>query len=220
MNLRAITKKRNEIAYRVIENAFHNSKISHNYLISSSTIVNTDYFMYFISQVILCTEAFACGECNNCIRVGKNTYGDLHILDGSINSIKKENILKINNLLNQTSLEKKGIKVLLIKNIENTSIQGVNSLLKIIEEPPENTYIFISTNKINTILPTIKSRAQLIRLSNISRDILIYELMEKEIPEDDSYILSIVLSSTLKSVDFFKKNYNDYKKIVVHFFET
>ncbi len=220
MTLKEIAKNRNEVAYQIIKNSFFNKKISHNYLISASQIVNIDYFLYFLGQVIYCDNEFACGECNSCIRVAKNQYSDIHILDGTTTSIKKEAILNVQKTLFQTALENKKTKLLMIKNIENTSVEGTNALLKIIEEPPQNTFIIISTNKISKVLPTIKSRSQIINLLNTPRDILIVELMDQEVPEDDAYILSIAFSSVTKSFAFFKKDYLEYKKIIITFFET
>ena len=58
--------------------------------------------------------------------------------------------------LNKSSLNSKP-RIILIDNIENLNINSVNSLLKILEEPPSNTYfILISNNK--KVLPTVKSR--------------------------------------------------------------
>ena len=219
MTLREIAKQRNEVAFTIIQNSFLNKKISHNYLISASQIVNIDYFLYFLAQVIYCDNEFACGKCNSCIRVARNQYTDIHILDGTKSSIKKEAILNVQKILLQTALEYKKIKLLLIKNIENTSVEGTNALLKIIEEPPQNTFILISTNKISKVLPTIKSRSQIIHLLNTPRDILIVELMDQKVPEDDAYILSIVFSSVTKSFAFFESDYPKYKKMVITFFE-
>lgn len=219
MVLKEVVKQRNEIAYRIIQNSYNNAKITHNYLISSSQIVNSDYFLYFLAQVVICNEGFACGTCNNCTRILKNQYSDLHVLDGSIDSIKKEEILNVQYQMGQTSLEAKNVKILLIKNIDNTSVQGVNSLLKLIEEPPNNTYILISTNKVNNVLSTIKSRAQHIRLNILSRDTLIEELMNKKIPEDDAYILSIISSSSTKSYAFFNGDYLKHKNYIIDFFQ-
>ena len=126
-----------------------------------------EYFILFIAQVILCKNGFACGKCNNCNRVLSTTYSDLYILDGSKGSIKKDDILNIQSSFSQTALEDSGIKILIIKNIENMSIQGHNTLLKMIEEPRKNTYIINSTNNINKLPLTILSRSQTIHLFKI-----------------------------------------------------
>ena len=49
-------------------------------------------------------------------------------------------------------------KVILVENFSNPSLQGQNSLLKILEEPPLSTLIILLSETKNNILPTILSR--------------------------------------------------------------
>ena len=44
---------------------------------------------------------------------------------------------------------------------------AANSLLKFLEEPESNIYAFLITTNINKILPTIKSRCQVLSIQNI-----------------------------------------------------
>lgn len=46
--------------------------------------------------------------------------------------------------------------------------QAQNALLKIFEEPPENTYFLLICNNLNKLLDTIRSRAQLVRIYNLN----------------------------------------------------
>jgi len=58
--------------------------------------------------------------------------------------------------LNKSSFNEKE-RFVIIDNIETLNISSINALLKILEEPPANTY-FILINNDRFILPTIKSR--------------------------------------------------------------
>ena len=72
---------------------------------------------------------------------------------------KSIDINQIRNLilnLNKSSFNNKE-RFIIIDNIENLNINSINSLLKILEEPPSNTY-FIIINNDRFILPTLKSR--------------------------------------------------------------
>lgn len=51
------------------------------------------------------------------------------------------------------------IKVFVIQNIEYSSSSAINALLKIIEEPPQNTMFFLIYNNIEAVIPTVRSRA-------------------------------------------------------------
>jgi len=55
-------------------------------------------------------------------------------------------------------------KVALINEAEKLTIQAQNTLLKTLEEPPENSLIVLTAPQKNSLLPTIISRCQIIKL--------------------------------------------------------
>ena len=61
-------------------------------------------------------------------------------------------------------------KILFIDNAENLTISSQNALLKILEEPPENTYIIMQSNRYKCLNQTIYSRCQMIHFNNLSQD--------------------------------------------------
>lgn len=54
-------------------------------------------------------------------------------------------------------------KTFFIISAEHITPEAQNALLKIIEEPPKETHFFILAPSVNTLLPTLRSRLQLIR---------------------------------------------------------
>ena len=76
-------------------------------------------------------------------------------------------------------------KILMIKNLENSSEQSQNKLLKVLENPPKNTIFLISTTNLNKVLPTVKSR-----------------LLKVEIPPFDKQTLTQIFSEYQKQEDF------------------
>ena len=105
---------------------------------------------------------------------------------------KNIEINQIRNLINsltKSSLNSKP-RFILIDNIEYLNLNSINALLKILEEPTDNTYfILIHNNK--KLLPTLSSRCLPFRISlsnddvlNISNKLLnsnIYKLINKEL---------------------------------------
>ena len=85
-------------------------------------------------------------------------------IDVSINSFEKtigiEDIRNIRkNIFLKPHLSK--TKIVVIEAYEGITIDSQNALLKILEEPPENTTIIIAISKIGLILPTILSRCKI-----------------------------------------------------------
>ena len=59
-------------------------------------------------------------------------------------------------------------KIILIPNIESMSRDASDSILKILEEPPKNTFFIMSSNFIHLIPSTIRSRSVEIEIQNPS----------------------------------------------------
>jgi DNA polymerase III subunit delta' len=67
-------------------------------------------------------------------------------------------------------------KVVIIAEAECMHISSANSLLKTLEEPPENTTLILTTNDINQLLPTVISRCQQIRFGRIPQAMIAEKL--------------------------------------------
>ena len=61
-------------------------------------------------------------------------------------------------------------KILYIDGAENLTKSSQNALLKTLEEPPQNTYIIIQSNRFKCLNQTIYSRCQIIHFNNILQD--------------------------------------------------
>lgn len=68
-----------------------------------------------------------------------------------------------------------------------------NSLLKIIEEPPDKTVFILVAENCDLVLPTILSRTQIIKIPHIEYSMLAGVLHEKfEVPDEDAFRLAII----------------------------
>ncbi|MGH7245411.1 MAG: hypothetical protein ACREGI_00575 [Candidatus Levyibacteriota bacterium] len=61
-------------------------------------------------------------------------------------------------------------KIVIIANAQTLTIQAQNALLKILEEPPLSTYIFLLTTTLENFLPTILSRCNIISLEEEKKE--------------------------------------------------
>ncbi|HPT66305.1 MAG TPA: hypothetical protein PK257_03295 [Candidatus Woesebacteria bacterium] len=77
-----------------------------------------------------------------------------------------DQIRKINSFLCQKPFSHQN-KIIIILETQNLNTESQNALLKNLEEPGDNNYFILSTNKIKTILPTILSRCQTIKIKDI-----------------------------------------------------
>lgn len=61
-------------------------------------------------------------------------------------------------------------KIFIIENIDKSTEQAQNKLLKVLEEPPKNVYFLISCSQSDKVLPTIKSRCDKINVEKLTDD--------------------------------------------------
>ena len=80
----------------------------------------------------------------------------------------------INNLHRSLSLKsyQNENKVCIIWESSKLNIQASNKLLKILEDPPKNTYFILTSNSENSILPTVRSRCQITKIAKITKPLL------------------------------------------------
>lgn len=96
-----------------------------------------------------------------------------HILtiSASKNQIGIDEIRKLIKYLRLKSVNiKTGIKrVVIINQAESMSLEAQNSILKVLEEPPLDSCIILTTDSSDKLLPTIISRCQLLNIRPISK---------------------------------------------------
>lgn len=63
-------------------------------------------------------------------------------------------------------------RVILINEAHTLNAQATNALLKLVEEPPEGTHFIFITPEPGLLLPTMRSRVQVIRIPNDKRETL------------------------------------------------
>ncbi len=103
---------------------------------------------------------------NNPYMIESQWYESIEIENkqGFIGTEESKQILKKLNLKSYES----DYKILIIWLPEKMNLQAANKLLKMIEEPPENTIILMVSQTTLDILPTILSRVQLVAIPRIS----------------------------------------------------
>lgn len=141
------------------------SEFGHALLIIESVESNTVGFIQEYCQKIIKTLVKDSALVNElCNKLKQGHYYDFVVLDGRKETIKKEDILQIQNQFSRGGLELGNIKFYVLKHFENATKSAVNSLLKFLEEPTENTFCIITTANENLILETIISRCERLRL--------------------------------------------------------
>ena len=81
-------------------------------------------------------------------------------------NITIDQIRNLKKFVTETSSLDNLFKILIIDAADDFNISSANSFLKTLEEPKRNTYIFLITHQISSLLPTLRSRCLKLRLKN------------------------------------------------------
>jgi DNA polymerase-3 subunit delta' len=97
---------------------------------------------------------------------------DLKVLDqdsatGKTTQIPADAVRTLAPFLRQTSGEG-GRRVVVIDALDDINPTGANALLKILEEPPDNTVLILVAHSMAQVLPTIRSRCRLLRMGPLA----------------------------------------------------
>lgn len=112
-------------------------------------------------------------------------------------------------------------KIILIWQAEYLSKEG-NKLLKIIEEPPQNTIFLLVANDIEQILPTIQSRTRLIKVPPLKdADIQAYlEMKEGISAEQITQIINLSEGNLIETKTLINNESNNFSELMLSWYEA
>lgn len=171
-------------------------RMSHAYLFLGPDGVGKRRFGRAIAQCLLC-ERFeddvleACGECSGCRQVMAGTHPDLisvgcppgksevpiEVFVGSHEKRGREGMCHDLSLRPASGRH----KVAIIDDVDRLNEESANALLKTLEEPPSYATLMLIATNLDGILPTIRSRCQLMRFSPLSENDLSGLLQELQL---------------------------------------
>lgn len=215
----------NEEIKRFFKNELKLNKKSGTYLFYGSDSDQLLEFALYFSKGLCCDtlEDDFCDTCNVCQRIDRLTYGDLEVVE-DVNGIKVDTVRELGYKSSSSASEGKR-KIFILKDIQKLKKEAGNSLLKLIEEPAENSFFILLTNSLN-ILPTIKSRSILVKIKKRdaeeldvdeftynfflgnSRDIENFKISDIDLQKAESYeMIGVHLKKYEETEDFKEKVY-------------
>ena len=176
----ATIKKAQPKVLRIIENSIKNNRLSHAYLFTGPKGTYKKEVAIHFAMMLYCKEETPCYKCNECMSILENRHINVHYIEPTGQTIKKEQIIALQEEFSKTSLVN-GPRIYIINDADKMSVSAANSLLKFIEEPTnEETYGILITEHKDNILSTIISRSMVINFEQIDKSILKEKLSIKE----------------------------------------
>ena len=178
------------------ERILEQDKLNHAYLFTGN-FASFDLAQK-LAQSRFCQDkmgVWPCGECRSCRLIAEEDFSDVTVVRPQNQIIKTERIRELLKNFSQSGVEGNE-QVFIICEAEKMHLNAANSLLKMIEEPQSEVYIFLLTSDENLILPTIKSRTQVFHFPK-NEDYLVAKLEESGLLKDQAQLLA-TYSQTLE----------------------
>lgn len=168
-------------AKKILETHWSSDRIAGAYLLAGPAGIGKSLLVMAAAKALNCREttAMACDQCVSCRQIEKGIHPDVHRIlpEGASAQIK---IAAVRSVLGRIALKPFSgrFQVVVLEGAEAMTDEAANSLLKSLEEPPEHTRFLMTTARVSGCLPTIVSRAQLIRCQRLSLEAIARILQE------------------------------------------
>ncbi|MEI8025351.1 MAG: AAA family ATPase [Pseudomonadota bacterium] len=156
MTSRYIWPKGQEQIFERLKPLVLESRLSQVLIVYGKHGIGKATFLKRLAALMYCDEKSACGACPSCNMVISGLHPDVFLVDSAEKQLKVDHAKDVSEHLSYTA---KQARVVIIEDIDRMNEQGVNRLLKVLEEPPEDSYVIMSTSRLDALLPTLKSRA-------------------------------------------------------------
>lgn len=192
-------KKNQPDVVRLIQNSFSKNRLVHTYLFyGQKGTMKMEAAKYF-ANLLLCENGGECNDCIECKNLSNDMNNNVFIIQPDGRVIKKEQILDLEREFAMSSNSK---RVFIIEHIDTATSASANSLLKFLEESGDNNYGILITENINSVIPTIRSRAQNVAFAPISRFIIYNQLIDMNIDQELAAVISTLTNNPEEAMEY------------------
>jgi len=190
-------------AIDILQRAYASGKWAHAYIFAGPEGVGKFKTACEWARLLLCKNpviendfADSCGSCQSCRLFEAGSHPDFNHIYKELLEFTKDNKDKktpvdlaidvireflVEKVSNKPTLSQR--KVFVISEAERLNAASQNALLKVLEEPPAYCSIILLCTRLEKLLPTTKSRSQIIRFGPIAEERIIEKLQQMDIEE-------------------------------------
>lgn len=158
-------------AITILRNALIYGRLAHAYLFVGPEGVGKHLTAVMLAKAMNCQwpseSGDCCERCPSCIKINSSNHADVILVEPDGEMIKIDQIRGLQRRLHYRPMEG-GRRACLIDPADKMNEAASNALLKTLEEPPEETHLFLITSRPHRLLSTIQSRCQWVKFKPLS----------------------------------------------------
>lgn len=160
----------NERIKRLLQRAVAEDRIRQGLIFAGPRGVGKHQFALALAQALNCRRPVngdACGMCDQCIKIAAGEHVDVESITPDGQFIKIQQMREMAEKSNYRPYDGRR-RVYILDDGDRLNAAAANSILKVLEEPPETTLLVIVTAKPYALLQTIRSRCQMLSFAPLT----------------------------------------------------
>ncbi|MEZ0397329.1 MAG: DNA polymerase III subunit delta' [Anaerolineales bacterium] len=184
-----------EWAVEMLRGQLQRDAFGHAYLFTGPAGIGRRTLALRFAQALLCPTPTApgdpCGICRACRQIEAMQYADLTVVqaekEGGV--LKVEQVREVRQLLSLKPYQGER-RVALFLRFEEANPSAANALLKTLEEAPSHAILLLTADSAESLLPTIVSRCQVLRLRPLTVETVAAALKERGAEAESARLLA------------------------------
>jgi len=166
-----------------------NNRLHHAYLLSGDKGIGKATFAYNFARYLFNNKKnnFSKIDRDNkhCRLIESRSHPDLFVIE--IDKEAKKNKIDVNQIrecidfFNYTTAVC-NYKICIIDSLDDMNLNSANAILKVLEEPPDNSLFLIISQSPKSIIPTIRSRCLELKFERLKNDLL-FDYLKQTMPD-------------------------------------
>lgn len=185
-------------AVKLLHDHIAEEKVRHAYLFTGPRGIGRRTLALRFAQALNCKQPIPpgepCLECRTCHQIEQMQHPDLMVLqaENEGGTLKVEMVRDIQHMLALHPYDAQ-FRIALFLRFEEANTHAMNALLKTLEEPAPQVVILITAESVDSLLPTIVSRCEVIRLRPVPLDTINSGLLDQlKLPDEEASFLAHV----------------------------
>jgi DNA polymerase-3 subunit delta' len=177
-------------AVELLERRIRAGTTSHAYLIVGPAQAGKTTLAKSFAQALLCQGTDGpCSACRACRLIKADRHPDVSLVAPKGARIKIEAVRELQQTLSLSPVEG-DYRLCIIRQMDVATPSAANCLLKTLEEPPQRAILVLTASGIESLLPTIVSRCQVLSLRLVEMERIVAALQERGIGRERARLLA------------------------------
>ncbi len=180
----------------LLETAVREDRLPPALLLSGPEGIGKRTLAVVTARALLCETRTACAECAACRRVERGMHPDAFTIVREGAWIKVDAVRTVMREAAARPFEARA-RTFLVDDAHAMNEQAQNALLKSLEEPPPTSHLLLVTHAPQGLLPTIRSRCQVLRLGPLPARLLEQRLRDQGVTPSEAHLRAALCGGSL-----------------------